>query len=242
MAMLSLSSELIARANSFPGITAGISSLDDVLTTPSHKLLQREAPNSRLLDSEASVPVWPPDAKTVLVLGLHHPQDNPRLDWWLAGNSMGNRQLMKVCESLKQWLESKHGLSALHLPYYVEHGGLFLKDAAVKAGLGIIGKNNLLLNPQWGPRIRLRALLIEAELEATAPATEFTPCETCNTTCQSVCPKNAFSTGNYQRSRCMEQMAADRAHSMISSEASAGNLAGPIVFCRACEFACPVGV
>jgi epoxyqueuosine reductase len=37
------------------------------------------------------------------------------------------------------------------LPYKVEEGGMFLKDAATLAGLGIIGKNNLLITPEFEP-------------------------------------------------------------------------------------------
>jgi len=43
----------------------------------------------------------------------------------------------------------------------VEKGGVYLKDAAVVAGQGGVGKNNLLLDRRWGPRVRLRAVLIE---------------------------------------------------------------------------------
>jgi epoxyqueuosine reductase len=37
------------------------------------------------------------------------------------------------------------------LQYKVEEAGMFLKDAATLAGLGIIGKNNLLITPEFEP-------------------------------------------------------------------------------------------
>jgi len=51
-----------------------------------------------------------------------------------------------------------------------------LKDAAVLAGLGCIGKNNLLLTPEYGSRVRLRAFTIDLVLPSTGPL-PFDPCE-----------------------------------------------------------------
>ena len=241
--MSSLSSELIAKAESFPGIKAGIACLEDILKSPSYQTIPNGECRSMLLDTEVNVTEWPPDAKSVIVLGLHHPENNPRLDWWGSGNTMGNRQLMKISDSLKQWLKNEYGLSTLPLPYYVEHGGLFLKDAAVQAGLGKVGRNNLLLNPEWGPRIRLRSILVEGVLEPTVPVEGFSPCESCGELCHSVCPKNGFSTGVYHRPSCIEQLNADRGSSMPDGEAGENEIPGLIIkFCRACELACPVGV
>ncbi|NQT27025.1 hypothetical protein HQ585_16840, partial [candidate division KSB1 bacterium] len=62
------------------------------------------------------------------------------MDWWDGGNTIGNRQLMKISGSLKQWLLNEHGLNVLPLPYYVEYGGLFLKDAAVQTELAGFGQ------------------------------------------------------------------------------------------------------
>jgi epoxyqueuosine reductase len=185
---------------------------------------------------------WPPEARSVLVLGLCHPKKDPRLDWWDRGNTNGNRRLMEISESVKQWLRKEHNLGAYPLPYHVEWGGLFLKDAAVLAGLGIIGKGNLLLHPEWGPRIRLRSLLIEGDLRSNTPIEGFFPCETCDTLCQKVCPRNAFSSGAYHRPSCIAQMDADAANKAPGGEIDEkGKPILVIKYCRACELACPVG-
>ncbi|OEU84203.1 MAG: hypothetical protein BA873_15555 [Desulfobulbaceae bacterium C00003063] len=68
---------------------------------------------------------------------------------------------------MKKWLRKEHSLDSQPLPYNVEKGGLFLKDAAVISGLGIIGQNNLLFHPEWGSRIRLCSILIEGDLQPT---------------------------------------------------------------------------
>jgi len=72
------------------------------------------------------------------------------------------------------------------LPYHIENGGIYLKDAAVLAGLGTIGRNNLLITPEFGPRVRLRALLAGVDLPPTGPA-GFDPCEGCPAPCLTDC-------------------------------------------------------
>ena len=67
----------------------------------------------------------------MLILGLNHSEKDPRLDYWEQGDTGGNRRLREISELLKQWFRKECGLGAQPLPYHVEKGGLFLKDAAV---------------------------------------------------------------------------------------------------------------
>jgi len=234
----SLSAEAIMKSESFPGIKAGTARLEDILNGPSYRAVSQERWPVTPPSGEMAVDEWPPDAASVLVLGLHHPKDTPGLDRWDGGNTPGNRQLMEISDFLKQWFEEEHGIHASPLPYHTERGGLFLKDAAVLSGLGVIGRNNLLLNPNWGPRIRLRAILIgEKKLEPSRPVEGFTPCDACGDICHNACPQNAFSTGLYHRPSCIRQMDADRAESMPDEK----NGETLFQYCRACEFVCPAG-
>ncbi len=101
----------------------------------------------------------PRGAKSVLVLALVHKAAEPELDWWDAeGDSLGNRKLESIAKALRESLKEALNTTAHLLPYHVGKGGIFLKDASVLAGVGIIGMNNLLITPEFGPRIRLRAL------------------------------------------------------------------------------------
>ena len=65
------------------------------------------------------------------------------------------------------------------LPYRVEHGGTLFKDAAALAGLGTIGKNSLVITPEYGPHVRFKALFLDVDLEPTGPI-DFTPCKSCD--------------------------------------------------------------
>ena len=66
-----------------------------------------------------------------------------------------------------------------------------LKYMGVKAGLGKVGKNTLLLDPKVGHRIRLAALWTNAPLTATGPGVyegqEHPLCKDCNA-CIEACP------------------------------------------------------
>ncbi len=204
----SLTTEVISQAESHDGIRAGIVRLKDVLKSPPYTATPDGPGNTTQLDYEQIVN-WPNEVRTVLILGLNHPEKHPRLDWSERVETRGNRRLREISELLKQWLREKYDLAAQPLPYLVEKGGLFLKDAAVLSGIGIIGRNNLLLHPEWGPRIRFRSILLEGDFQTTEALEGFTPCETCEVFCQKACPVKAFPQGKYSRPICRKQVNAD---------------------------------
>lgn len=240
--MSSLTDAIVARAESFAGTKAGIARLEDILKAPSYQVVPDGAFSSSVSDGVAAIE-WPPDARSVLVLGLHHPEDDPRLDWWHGGTSPGDRRLVAICASLQQWLDDAHAVSGLPLPYAAERGGVFLKDAAVLAGLGIIGRSNLVVNPEWGPRLRFRALLIDEELNPTGPLAGFAPCDTCAQLCHLACPRDVFSSGVFHRPTCIQQINADVANEVQDGEVGGDGRPGLVVkYCRACEVACPEGI
>jgi epoxyqueuosine reductase len=237
----SLTTEVISQAESYDGIRAGIVRLEDVLKGPSYQAAVAVPRYTDKMD-DVSIDNWPTEAQTVLVLGLNHPEKDPRLDYWERGDTWGNRRLREISELMKQWLREKYDLSAFPLPYHVEKGGLFLKDTAVLSGLGIIGQNNLLLHPEWGPRIRLRAILLEGDFQNTEALEGFTPCDTCDLFCQKACPMKAFPQGKYSWSICGKQMSADVENKVPDGEIGENGKRHLVIkYCRACELSCPVG-
>jgi epoxyqueuosine reductase len=185
---------------------------------------------------------WSEEAKSVLVLALVHEASEPELDWWddRKGGTPGNRLLINMANELAQWLSEEFDVKVKPLPYKVEKGGIFLKDAAVLAGLGIIGKNNLLITPEYGPRVRLRGLLIDLDLTPTGPI-DYSPCETCDMLCRAACPQNALEEDTYSRTSCSKQMKEDIANKEIFEKSqNVDSISMCIRYCRACELACPV--
>ena len=238
-----LTQKIIAKAESLrDGVCAGIVRLEDVLQGPSYRAVQDAPGRAMLFGDDIQVVDWPVNSQSVVVLGLKHPRSDLRLDWWERGDTFGNRHLRRMSQNLKRWLFKHHGLNAVPLPYNVEKGGLFLKDAAVLAGLGIVGRNNLVVHPQFGPRVRWRSVLIMEVLTPTAPIQGFAPCATCDSRCHQACPTGAFAQGSYARPACMQQLNKDEARREAEGRFDVHGRYHPIIrYCRACELACPVG-
>lgn len=231
---------IVEKAKELGASLAGIARVEDLKTSRSFEIYDKKPYYDEYKGVE-----WRPEHKSVLVWALAHPPSEPVLDWWslkVPGFTPGNRVLRKQSRRLRMWLGEELGISALSLPYQIEYGGTFLKDSAVLAGLGVIGKNNLLVTPELGSDLRLRGIFMEAELEPTGPI-DFDPCSGCDAPCHKACPRGAFRSGSYDQSICKREM--------DQNDADVKVLDGPImgveesceviVYCRGCEVACPVG-
>lgn len=220
-----LSSQVIEKALALGASAAGIAEVACLRASPSHHT--------------AAGVRWPPDAASAVVLALEHSPDEPILDCWdhRPGGTPGNRRLIAMGTALVRWLKHKHAINARSVPYPIEKGGIFVKDAAVMAGLGIIGRNNLLVTPGFGPRVRLRAVLLTTALTPTGPIQNFTPCDSCPAPCCLNCPQNAFRSGCYDKHLCQHQMDLDEA---AASQGQPEIALSAIRYCRICELSCIV--
>ncbi len=244
---------------------AGVARIDDLRESPSHRVFgllgEYSGAGSKMVLGRVHGQIdWPEKARSVIMIAVRHPEEEPHLDWWrdgLSGGTAGNRLLIDAADELARWLAAEHGIAAGVLPYHIEKGGLFLKDAAVLAGLGCIGRNNLLVTPGYGPRVRLRCLAVDRELESTGPA-DFDPCVDCAMPCRTACPRKAMARivrtkeeysleelpgreGAYDRDRCEVQMQADVGKHESITRADTGEPGKLVRYCRRCEMACWVG-
>jgi len=81
-------------------------------------------------------------------------------------------------------------------------GDVSLRHAAVAAGLGAFGRNNLVLHPRFGSRILFTALLTELELTSDPPVTEDL-CNDCGL-CVENCPAQALEVeGQTDAMKCL---------------------------------------
>ena len=197
-----LTEKIVAKAKSLGAAIAGVASVESLQESPSHRIYPKIDMNLEVHwqdakdDDKRDELAWPEYSVSVVVIGVAHNADDPELDWWDGEGTPGNRILIRINKKLSAWIENTFPIKTYKLPYFVEKGGIFLKDAAVMAGLGCIGKNNLVITPGYGPRIRFRALLLDQEAEATGPF-EFNPCEGCKQPCRKSCPIKAFQNTVY---------------------------------------------
>jgi epoxyqueuosine reductase len=256
-----------AKAKEFGADLAGVAGIADLKRSPSHeisgKMPEFNGVGTRKADNRThGIVQWPEGAGSAIVIGVAHPPEKPELDWWVTvdavGNTAGNRLLMNAVCDLETYLEKEQGIRCFQLPYHIEHGGVYMKDAAVLAGLGCIGKNNLLVTPQYGPRVRLRVMLTDADLPS-AGLIDFNPCDDCHMPCRTSCPQDAFadqvysnkeygldalpgSSGVYNRFRCNREMGINNSNFeevKIGKKKVSGKR---VKYCRECELACPVGL
>jgi epoxyqueuosine reductase QueG len=88
-----------------------------------------------------------------------------------------------------------------------QRGHLSHKHVARLAGLGWIGRNNLLVNEKFGSRIRLVSILTDLPLVTDSPPSRN--CGSCRA-CKSACPVGAISQTpeDFDHLRCYEQLKA----------------------------------
>jgi len=103
------------------------------------------------------------------------------------------------------------GYQAIPIPasqivdWKIQKGHLSHKHVARAAGLGWIGRNNLLVNEQFGSRIRLITILTDLPLVIDPPLTK--DCGSCHD-CLSVCPARAIKEWQeeFDHLQCYEQL------------------------------------
>lgn len=128
-------------------------------------------------------------------------------------------------------------------PVYSDHDKVFrvefsVKAAAVRAGLGWIGKSDLLVTEEYGPRFSLVGAVIQAdELECGTPITE-SRCGDCDA-CVHACPYGNIKGAQWSPGAPREE----RVDYVRCSECriKAKPVLGRKLACARCMLACPYG-
>ena len=106
---------------------------------------------------------------------------------------------------------------------------------AVRAGLGFIGKNHMLIHPTLGPQILLGELITTVKLAADEPSVGT--CVTCDR-CLRACPTGALrADGQFDASRCISYLTIE--HKDTISPELAAKIGDRLFGCDECVLACP---
>lgn len=198
-----------------------------------------------------------PDCRCILVLGISYP---PSLDKPLQNGLPASVKqdvpgftplrgqigsyawqedyhlwLPHQLKTLVAFIEKQAGKTVSHA-CYTDSGPILERDLAQRAGLGWIGKNTQLINPQYGSFILLAEILLGIELEISTPF-EADRCGTCQR-CQETCPTACILPNRtLDASRCISYLTIEL-RSIIPAELRP--LIGNWIFgCDICQQVCP---
>jgi epoxyqueuosine reductase len=117
----------------------------------------------------------------------------------------------------------------------VDSTPLLERALAVRAGLGIIGKNRMLINPRIGPQIFLGEVITNIELEPDKPLKDSCPdCEKC----VAACPTGALKPdGSFDATKCISYLTIE-ANADVPVEL-APKIGNHLFGCAECLLACP---
>ena len=163
-----------------------------------------------------------PSARSVIVMAVAHSLGAvyaPSIRLWTRNKMQTSRLLDAAAEKVARLLERSGHLSlpvSADKPVEIHRldpvtgkrfqhtkviGHLSLKHAAVSAGLGQIGRSNLLLTERFGPHQRLGAIVTEAALEPD-PRGDLRLCIDSCRKCEESCPVGALTAGGYDADPC----------------------------------------
>lgn len=130
-----------------------------------------------------------PECRSILVLGTLYPPSAPGQQ--VAAYAVGldyHEVLPPRLRTLAEFIEAQLGRPVTNR-WYTDTGPLLERDLAQRAGLGWIGKNTCLINPQAGSYFFLSEILLDVALEADLPFTadHCGQCARCIQACPTGC-------------------------------------------------------
>ena len=167
-------------------------------------------------EDKASVAQFFPAAQSVIVFG----KEVPVLVYQMTKKEK-TRGMLKVAETLDNTaiklaaLLEKNQVPAKPVPLYLPvritdgkvQGLVRLKPVAAAAGLGSIGKNTVLFNPRFGPRLLLSGVVTSRHFRKTRKTEniegkdEVLACTGCGR-CIRLCPEGALGSADVDAFRC----------------------------------------
>lgn len=212
----------------------------DLVGIASAKNLNKKAPRGHRPED------FLPGAQAAVIMGIHmldtlfHELPS-RTDIWSDIFMYANGLVRSSEWKLTKFLESK-GFRALpclgSYPAETQKAPVSLKHFGEEAGLGVFALSNLLVTPEFGPRVRLSGVITDAPLAHDKPLSS-NPCKEaqsrCKLACVRGCPTEALATnGKIKRAECYKYYFILPCHGLYQET-------GINWRCGLCITNCPVG-
>lgn len=191
-------------------------------------------------DFKDRVEAW---ARTIILLGIEVWDEafdmaifrvkNSKIDVYYVYELVLTEKALKLCLYLRDL-----GFKAKHTPY-----DLPLKQIAVKAGAGCYGKNSLIINPRFGPKIRFTCVITDADIEPDLPFEEDL-CGECDK-CIKACPLQAIREPyKVDTRRCVNSLSpppreVDEDVAEVASKLLKKPTERTLILCSRCQRVCP---
>ncbi len=114
------------------------------------------------------------------------------------------------------------------------------REFAERAGIGFVGRNRMLIHPEFGSFLFLAAILTTENLENHTVLPDFQKmrrmCETCGR-CQRNCPTGALTEAGVDARKCLSALTVESRGAI--SEEMAGKMGIRVLGCDECQRVCP---
>ncbi|MBQ8637328.1 MAG: tRNA epoxyqueuosine(34) reductase QueG [Clostridia bacterium] len=173
-----------------------------------------------------------PEAKSIIacLFSYHNGGEKSNLSLYARGEDyhlVAERKLKELCSLL----ESEGYLAKA----YCDTGALCDRHLAYLAGLGFVGKNRFLINPEFGSYTFIGYILTDAELEENLPLS--TGCIGCEE-CIRACPGGALTESGLDSSKCASYITQKKGD-LTDSEKKIIKKSGSVWGCDICQTVCP---
>lgn len=199
---------------------------------------------ARTADRRADARAVLPSARSVVVLGTVYNVDRPysverdqageaRVARYAWGDDYHDR-LGERLERLVAWMRDRQG-EGVEARAYVDTGPVQERVYAQHAGLGWIGKNTCLINPELGSWLFLAEVISNVPLDPDAPGLD--QCGTC-TLCLEACPTGAIVEPQVlDARRCLSYLTIELKGPIPASQRT--DLGAHVFGCDICQDVCP---
>lgn len=184
-----------------------------------------------------------PDCKSILVLGIRYPKPapsiinnthNPKVASYAYGNDYHDILPTRL-NRIVSFIRDRTG-KEISNRYYTDTGAILERELAQQAGLGWIGKNSCLINPESGSYFLLAEIFLGIELEIDQPLNKDF-CGSCNR-CIKNCPTSCITLDRMiDSNRCISYLTIE--HKGFIPEEVRPKIENWLFGCDICQIVCP---